>query len=311
MQPLMYQRVIGPASLSYWARWARVTGRIEEYLNIWLNLYLGIHKQLLMQTISKSIFDFIFEREMDESSRDGGIEAAARVTSHEQPTPKKMRVDQSHNSSSLNNTMNLSKTDMAGSSQKIWTGNLGNRLLQSATKSITPILSNQEDGEILPAATYDPSGDGEVNSGDSSGDSEDFANKVSKVMDGDADSSKNNAGVWLASCEIDLATRTNEILLHKDVTKQISFLDNTEREAQVPLLTQSPEGITSKDITVDFQNLVNPCKKLKDMREERRSSNRLQEAMTGDTLLHSVAGGKKRAAEGTQIPPPPLALYLF
>jgi len=119
------------------------------------------------------------------------------------------------------------------------------------------------------------------------------------VMDGD-NSSKNDADVWLARCDSAHAAKTNEIIACKDLTKHISSMNYIMKEEHESVLYQPLDKINSKKSAVDFQNLVNPYEKMK---EERRTSSILQEAMLGDVSLHPPVGGQKRTAEGTQIPP--------
>lgn len=205
----------------------------------------------------------------------------------------------------------VNKGDGGSSSHKTWSGSLAGRLLQSApgkfnsakemvaaknfllnqnpgvSKPDMILIRNQEEGEIIPAAMYEPSGDIEVNSDSESESSDDFAKQVHEALGDGEGPSKGSTGIWLAGCETDIAAKTKEILLNKvlpllnpmggkemvlgscDGSENIEDASKMQSDESGGIFSNQGLGheiSPSRADTLMLKNVINPSEKLKEQR---------------------------------------------
>ncbi|CAN6243894.1 unnamed protein product [Urochloa humidicola] len=144
-----------------------------------------------------------------------------------------------------------------------------------------------EEGEVIPAATYEPSKDNDNEESETSGD---FASQVHQTFGGKETESK----IWHFSCT-----------LHED---QAGTSDPTATKSSV-LITEIGEGCTKnkhqdynmmrslEPCELNLQELSNPVEAIKAQRVERRWSERIQKKVAKDKVKKGE-GNKKRLHGG-------------
>ncbi|CAN6295504.1 unnamed protein product [Urochloa humidicola] len=140
----------------------------------------------------------------------------------------------------------------------------------------------EEEGEIIPAATYVPFKD---SADDSEDNSDEYGRQVQNFLGSEAESSRANEQAWLARCEwrVDESTKVdNEINLDRSV--KITEVDEDN-------------NTHPRDSELDVEKLINPCEMLKQQREERRWSSRVQ-MMVDDKLMNKQLEEGRKATAG-------------
>ncbi|CAL4952032.1 unnamed protein product [Urochloa decumbens] len=152
-------------------------------------------------------------------------------------------------------------------------------------------LNQERHGEeIIPAATYEPSKDtmGEE-SGEGSGNSNDFANQAYSILGDGAESSKTRGQVWLASCEM-----LNSKVLNNQPGGTLNLGKHTTRIVEL----EEEEKTEEHHGGLDMNKLKNPRDNIKKLRKERRWSERAAKITMMKAEEQAKMGGKKRTAEG-------------
>ncbi|CAL4921903.1 unnamed protein product [Urochloa decumbens] len=242
------------------------------------------------------IYDFYFELEepdrLDTNKQKQAIPAEDADT---QPSPKKMRteipdpkVTHSSNPSEASTHKGAPRKVPGSAPAKMNTNKMetsGYKLDWQKTSNEEAMKFSQEDGEIIPAATYEPTNDD--NGGDSSEASEgqgEFAAQAYKYLGGKSPNPQDK--VWLARCDSNcklaeefMAERMGKA--YPGGAAKIMDLDGEEKDDNITVL--------------DMENLINPSDKLKEGRENRRWSERVQKITNADP---QGCSGRKRALEG-------------
>jgi len=147
-----------------------------------------------------------------------------------------------------------------------------------------PKLSNMDMEEAIPAATYEPS--------DSS---DDFQTQVNRVLGNDTGSSKPN-NIWLARCDqMEPADNPSAFFANSNVitgsTVKITELNSEGDPISTEIQIEGGNGTSNE---LDVTKVSDPSVKLREEREDRRHSQRLQEKL----VLPVKNTGKKRSSEG-------------
>ncbi|RLN12752.1 hypothetical protein C2845_PM09G07180 [Panicum miliaceum] len=249
-------------------------------------------------TLGVHLYDFFFELEEPENMKRGAQKSSVGVPGVDtQPSPKKMRKDGTHPSSSSNKNMETpaAKNHAMGSGgrhsanisalfpEKVAFSAPGKINLDKANDvkkmgvGCDDIPESQEDSETIPAATYQPSPGGE----DESDSSADFEGEINKVLGGE----QSRRGVW--------AVNHDQILVDKSGVYIPDLLNNVVMDGSDK--QSNEEGL-------DFAKMMNPCEMMQKMREERRWIERVQDqTVKGDKaglMDMKTSASKKRPLSG-------------
>ncbi|CAN6361149.1 unnamed protein product [Urochloa humidicola] len=242
------------------------------------------------------IYDFHFELEESEKNGNDKLKEPVRVEDHDaQPSPKKPRTETANKEpgagkgDSNNNTFaQEDKHAYKGGAKKlsdscppkIHTGNLGKEADKGKTLDVE--IGSQEDLEVIPAAMYEPSNDtNDEDSEDVSGGSNALANEVFHYLSGQEGTSKTNNHIWLTRCEY---------------AEETGNVDNIGRMTQEGIDGEEEDKTTSE---INMEELINPCEQMKQQREQRRWSQRIQKDKMEKLMKMASGSNKKRTLEGT------------
>ncbi|CAN6179483.1 unnamed protein product [Urochloa humidicola] len=140
--------------------------------------------------------------------------------------------------------------------------------------------SSQEDGEIIPAATYEPSKDHDEDDFDERSErSDDYATKAFKILGSEAESSRAREEFWLARCD------------------KISPVKGGPADRDT--VFENKEGDGEEHSVLNVEKLINPVEEMRKQREDRRYSARIQSHSAG-VQEEQAKAGKKRSFEGTR-----------
>ena len=149
--------------------------------------------------------------------------------------------------------------------------------------------------ETIPAATYEPSG--ETNDGDKSGADSDescgYVNEVHKILGHETNSSRRNEDLFMARC--DHLNSVASLLKTKSSIKDLS--DPLGLDSQSVALDPMKED-THSETVLNMENLCNPSKEMKALRQERRCSERVLQNMNVNSNTSMEKLSNKRALEG-------------
>ena len=216
------------------------------------------------------IYDFFYELEEPDNMKRAAQKSSVEVTGDgKQPTPKKMRMDTHPGSSAAAKEKDLTDSEVQinkSTNQSYDKGAFSAPGKLDLRKSKTQnLLEVQAGDETIPAATYQPSPEGDVESDSSA----DFEGDVEKVMNYGTNNDAPMRGAWMVQHDIVHAEKPNV----EDV--------------------------------LDFNMMLNPCEKMKELREERRWSKRIQNQAEDGVISKMMdvnpTTGKKRPLEGNNI----------
>ncbi|RLN08171.1 uncharacterized protein C2845_PM11G12560 [Panicum miliaceum] len=248
------------------------------------------------------IYDFYYELEEPENMKRGAQKSHVGVPGADsQPSPKKMRTAEAHPTSDKSKKMETpvarnqgvggsgmhSANPFSHANEKEAFSAPGKINMSKAFDSkkmdvnCEDIPGTQEDSEVIPAATYQPSPDG----GEGSDSSADFEREVNKVLGDEDKQTQSTRAVWMLNHSQMHVEKPGAYI--PDLLKNVEAND-TEKQS-------TEEGL-------DFNKMVNPGEKMKSMREERRWSERLQNqaekgGKAGKEAMKSSAS-KKRPLSG-------------
>lgn len=166
-------------------------------------------------------------------------------------------------------------------------------------KSPNPNDSVHND-EVIPAVIYEPCKDLNEESFEASDSSVDYVNQVNKALGDEAESSKKRDECWLSRCvQLEQPEMMQNILARKVVVNQASVKLSVLSGDEPTLMDANDEKETEKTgREINLAELVNPCDDMRNKREDRRASKRLQQHLVMSVGPAQVADSKKRNMEG-------------
>ncbi|CAO2150011.1 unnamed protein product [Urochloa humidicola] len=265
-------------------------------------------------TLGMFLYDFYFE--LEEFDQFGKKPVKIQVpTEKEEPSPKKMKTGASEFDISNRQQVHGNFDKDGEPSSKCNTG--GSEKQQKASycqsapskisfakcqlESVPHVdfgINDMEEGEVIPAATYEPSKD--LSDNEDSSTSDDFANQVHQAFSGkDVD----NTAVWQFSC----AT-----FVQKGNAEHQSFKDNNTGKSSVRI-TEINDGEATEVVVnnprkenpgsleacdMNLKELINPYESIKAQRVERRYSERVQKKLVTEKKDLKIINSRKRSSEG-------------
>ncbi|CAN6348020.1 unnamed protein product [Urochloa humidicola] len=228
--------------------------------------------------------------------------------SEDQPSPKKMRTGTSDTTSkgagsgSIEGKMNPGKDEGGKQSYDRSYKSAPSLLSKSkpANESVSPDELNvheAEDGEVIPAATYEPSKD--ISDNEDSGTSGDFSDQVRQTF---GDKSSGTSTVWQFACTTFTQENIEEQILEKcsgPSSVQISEIEVDEDEDK-----GEPNKTSLEACELNLRELNNPREQIKAQYAGRRWSARTQhkmmegKAQEENGAIKKPEGNKKRNHEG-------------
>lgn len=273
-------------------------------------------------TLGLFLYDFFFERELSQEERMDKLNTKISVEEQDpQPSPKKPRTEPFGGTPEKEATKEYDKSNtsqggkysgkacLAGEGKlssfapsKFFSSKytVASDLLQPSGKQGHSGLNRKENEnmsleETIPAATYEPSG--ETNDGDKSGADSDescgYVNEVHKILGHEANSSRRNEDLFMARC--DHLNSVASLLKTKSSIKDLS--DPLGLDSQSVALDPMKED-THSETVLNMENLCNPSKEMKALRQERRCSERVLQNMNVNSNTSMEKLSNKRALEG-------------
>ncbi|CAO2196085.1 unnamed protein product [Urochloa humidicola] len=204
-----------------------------------------------------------------------------------QPSPKKMKTS----SSEFTTSSAFNTSGRSGFSNKVCAKSAPCKFSKGnvSTAPVIPVdiqLNDMEDGEVIPAATYEPSKD--LSDNEDSEVSGEFAHQVSQAF---GDKEMGDKSVWQFSCTTFYQKEGLESE-GKQMKSGVRISEIVEDDVVDPA-NQKQDSLEACEL--NLRELSNPCEIIKAQHEDRRWSKRIQQLKEEGK---GASCNKKRTAEG-------------